>query len=62
MTVRELVWRKSSYTGDDGNCVEVAWPHQEVAVRDSKQPAGGTLAFPVVAWHAFLMADSFKNR
>jgi len=57
-----LVWRKSSYTGSQGNCVEVAWPNQDVAVRDSKQPAGPTLAFPVATWHAFLMSDPFKSR
>lgn len=53
------VWRKSSYTGDQGNCVEVAWPNQEVAVRDSKQPAGPTLAFPASTWHAFLSDGRF---
>jgi hypothetical protein len=25
MTARELGWRKSSYSGDNGNCVEIAW-------------------------------------
>ena len=46
-------WRKSSYTGSTGNCVEVAWPEEQVAVRDSKQPAGPTLNFPISAWRAF---------
>jgi hypothetical protein len=53
MTDREL-WRKSSYSGDTGNCVEVAWPEQDVAVRDSKQPTGPTLAFPTSTWRTFL--------
>jgi hypothetical protein len=54
MTARELVWRKSSYSADQGDCVEVAWPDRDVAVRDSKQPAGPTLAFPTRTWQAFL--------
>ena len=29
-------WRKSSYSGNSGNCVEVALIHGLVAVRDSK--------------------------
>ena len=34
-------WRKSSYSGQDGNCVEVASNLLGlVAVRDSKQPDG----------------------
>ena len=53
MTAREQ-WRKSSYTADSGNCVEVAWPKDQVAVRDSKQPAGSALSFPVAAWRAFV--------
>lgn len=47
-------WRKSSYSGSDGNCVEIAWPTDQVAIRDSKQPAGPALAFPTDAWQAFV--------
>lgn len=57
MTAHEpdgLVWRRSSYSGDTGNCVEIAWPDRQVAVRDSKQPTGLALAFPIRAWHTFL--------
>ncbi|HEX5407595.1 MAG TPA: DUF397 domain-containing protein [Pseudonocardiaceae bacterium] len=54
MTARERTWRKSSYSGDNGNCVEVAWPAPGVAVRDSKCPTGPTLAFPTATWRAFL--------
>ena len=50
----EIAWRKSSYTGSNGNCVEVAWPAEHVAVRDSKQPAGPTIAFPTTTWQAFV--------
>ncbi|OZM70036.1 DUF397 domain-containing protein [Amycolatopsis antarctica] len=53
----EVTWRKSSYSGGEGSngdCVEVAFTGPAVAVRDSKAPAAGALAFPPAAWHAFL--------
>jgi hypothetical protein len=51
-----LSWRKSSYSGEgESDCVEVAFPVQGVAVRDSKNSAGPVLAFPVVQWEAFLL-------
>ncbi|MFF9499057.1 DUF397 domain-containing protein [Streptomyces sp. NPDC014656] len=48
-------WRTSSYSGGQGECVEVApnLPHL-VPVRDSKRPAGPALAFTPQAWRAFL--------
>jgi Domain of unknown function (DUF397) len=50
-----MTWRRSSYSGGNGDCVEVRWPDQiGVAVRDSKQPVGSTLAFPSSAWRAFV--------
>ncbi|OLT13507.1 hypothetical protein BJF78_22195 [Pseudonocardia sp. CNS-139] len=40
----DLHWRKSSYSGDNGNCVELAVVADgRVAMRDSKAPAGGML-------------------
>jgi hypothetical protein len=47
------MWRKSSYSPNGGNCVEVSWPGG-VAVRDSKQTEGPTIGFPVRTWQAFL--------
>lgn len=51
-------WRKSSYSGSgDGNaCVEIANLDTRVAVRDSKHPAHGPLAFPAPAFAAFVAA------
>lgn len=37
-------WRKSSRSTQSGECVEVAGLAGVVAVRDSKNPAGGVLA------------------
>ncbi|MET8080246.1 DUF397 domain-containing protein [Streptomyces sp. NPDC005303] len=51
-------WRKSSHSGpDDGNeCVEIANSPTHVSIRDSKNPAHGTLAFPTGAFSTFLTA------
>jgi hypothetical protein len=49
-------WRKSSYSGGGNQCVEVAAVDGACAVRDSKNPAAGHLAFSAAAWEAFLAA------
>jgi hypothetical protein len=46
-------WRKSSYSGGDNNCVEVAATGVIVGVRDSKTPHGEVLRFSPGAWQAF---------
>lgn len=51
-----LRWRRSSYSGSNANCVEVAVLADGLAVRDSKHPHGGDLAVPVTACHAFVAA------
>jgi hypothetical protein len=48
-------WRKSSYSANGANCVEVASNLPgAVAVRDSKDPDGATLATSTHAWSAFI--------
>jgi len=52
----ELHWRKSSFTGSEGNCVEVASWSRGFAVRDSKDPAGSALTFSTGAWRGLIAA------
>ena len=51
----EAAWRKSSYSGQEGNeCVEVAILGGGAAVRDSKDPRGGFFVVQDAGWSAFL--------
>ncbi|MFJ9816148.1 DUF397 domain-containing protein [Streptomyces sp. NPDC101151] len=51
-------WIKSSYSGNGGQCVEVATnlvPSQAIIpVRDSKNPRGPILVLPCTAFAAFV--------
>jgi uncharacterized protein DUF397 len=48
-------WRKSSYSSQDGNCVEVAINQSgAITVRDSKNPDGPKLLVSPAAWRAFV--------
>jgi hypothetical protein len=46
-------WRKSSYSGSNGSCVETASDSGTVLVRDTTDRDGGTLGFRAEAWRAF---------
>lgn len=46
-------WRTSSYSGNSGDCVEVAFAPVVVGVRDTKQRDGGTLVFSGTTWAHF---------
>ncbi len=53
----ELVWRKAARSqAQGGNCVEMAYAPSTRHVRDSKNPFGPQLRFPVGATAGFLAA------
>ena len=45
MTRHPTIWRKSSYSINSANCVELADSGPAILMRDSKYPALGHLAF-----------------
>jgi hypothetical protein len=52
-------WRKSSYSGNGGDCVEVADDSRYVLIRDTQDRSGPVLALSPVAWRRF--ADQVKR-
>ncbi|MBM7081584.1 DUF397 domain-containing protein [Micromonospora humidisoli] len=50
------MWRTSSRSGGEGNCVEVAAFTDAVGVRDSKDRSGPALVFAPAAWSDFVAA------
>jgi hypothetical protein len=59
----DLLWRKSSYSNGQANCVEAATGgngQTGVCVRDSKAPDAVRLAFTARAWRQF--TESIRSR
>jgi hypothetical protein len=49
-------WKKSTASGDNNACVEVAMTSCTVGVRDTKSRADGHLEVPTPAWSALVNA------
>ncbi|MEU7002801.1 DUF397 domain-containing protein [Nonomuraea sp. NPDC046570] len=47
-------WRKSTFSGNNGECVEVAWTPTAVKVRHSQRPDDEVLRFTPAEWTAFV--------
>ncbi|MFD0204691.1 MULTISPECIES: DUF397 domain-containing protein [Saccharothrix] len=52
-------WRKSSHSGNDSDCVEVAVGTDAVGLRDSKCPEAGGFSVSADSFQAFVR--SLKN-
>ncbi|MEC3916823.1 DUF397 domain-containing protein [Nocardia sp. CDC160] len=63
--LHEAAWFKSSHSGSQGDCVEVAWLGEgAVGVRDSKNPTGPALVFAAGQWDSFtagVVAGAFER-
>jgi Domain of unknown function (DUF397). len=61
----KAVWRRSTRSGNSGNCVEVATnllaERGAVYVRDSKDPSGPVLAVTGADWDVFLAGAKNRN-
>ncbi len=49
MSLTDLEWRTSSFSSDSSDCVELAWPGADAALRDSKNASGPALRVPAEA-------------
>jgi hypothetical protein len=56
--MEQVKWRKSTKSGSNGQCVEVARVDGTIWVRDSKDPNGSVLKFTEAEWDAFLAGAS----
>jgi hypothetical protein len=57
MNATQIHFRKSSYSNQTGDCIEVgALPDGGLAVRDSKDPEGGILTFSATAFTSLISA------
>ncbi|WP_326828635.1 DUF397 domain-containing protein [Streptosporangium sp. NBC_01810] len=54
LDLSRVEWRTSSLSGSNGQCVQVAFLGEYVAVRDSKHPQGPTLIFRPSQWSVFI--------
>lgn len=57
----DAIWRKSSYSGENGTCVEVAEVGSLVGVRDSKSTTTGQLALARGGWHRLVDAVKYDR-
>ncbi|BCB79754.1 DUF397 domain-containing protein [Phytohabitans flavus] len=49
-----VIWRKSTRSAGNGQCVEIATMPEGIAMRDSKDPEGPVLQFRPAMWRDFV--------
>lgn len=54
MDLSRAIWRKSSYSGTQTNCVEIASVGMAIAARDSKDPDGPKMIISRAQWRDFV--------
>ncbi|WP_405925192.1 DUF397 domain-containing protein [Streptomyces sp. NBC_00035] len=57
----EHPWRKSSWSASGQSCLQVARASGGIRVRDSKNPTGPQLLFPVTSWDLVLRSVTLSN-
>jgi Domain of unknown function (DUF397) len=51
---KPMTWRKSSFSSNGLNCVEVAATQNTMLIRDSKNDTGPVIGFSEGEWSSFL--------
>jgi hypothetical protein len=59
--IHASVWRKARRSMSNGDCVEVAPANGKIFIRDSKNPEGPVLGYPVSEWRKFLASAKLDN-
>ncbi|MFG1883186.1 DUF397 domain-containing protein [Micromonospora sp. NPDC049102] len=59
--MRDGVWRTSTRSGSEGDCVEVAGFADVIGVRDSKDRQGPVLTFTDSVWSDFVAATRARQ-
>jgi hypothetical protein len=54
-------WRKSSYSGSLGNCVELSWVGGQAGVRNSRDPHGPALILPAESLVSFVSSTGERR-
>lgn len=57
----DLEWRKSSFSSDGGECVELTWSDGQAFARDSKNPSGSLVPVDLPALVGTVKAGRFHR-
>ncbi|MDX3454642.1 DUF397 domain-containing protein [Streptomyces sp. ME02-8801-2C] len=62
MSSDRTTWFRSSYSGQNGECIEVRLRTAGIDVRDSKNPRGAVVGVGAAAWVVFLGGADSRER